>query len=140
MSKINIVCHFRHFPNNPRMFYVVSLIPIDCTLIIICFSFLNFNFLLIYFSQIMLPWIQCVLSYECIEPSGSKATGCDFHREPHFLYSGCHWYEMSAFNIILGLAYNMNTSHYIINFPSILEMPGLKNSTLTQESYLNHAF
>lgn len=90
--------------------------------------------------QIMLPWIKCTLSYDCIAPIGSKVSGCDFHREPHFMYSGCHWYEMSAFNVVLGLAYNMDTSHYLVNFQSAFEVANSENSTLTLESYINYAF
>ena len=52
--------------------------------------------------DLMLPWVQCSLVSECLEPIGAQSTGCRFDKKPQFRYSGCHGYDLSALNIILG--------------------------------------
>lgn len=44
--------------------------------------------------------------------SGAQSGGCRFDKKPQYRYSGCHSYDASAFNIVLGLRYNFDESHY----------------------------
>ena len=45
----------------------------------------------------------------------SKATGCRFDKKPAFRYSGCHAYEVSALNVVLGKMFNFDESKYIVS-------------------------
>lgn len=63
-------------------------------------------------SEIMLPWTKCALLEECISPTGAQNVGCNFMRKPLFLYSGCHYYDMSALNTILGLLFDYDVQSY----------------------------
>lgn len=68
---------------------------------------------------IMLPWVRCSLTVDCIAPMGSQWRGtCQLDKKPHYRYSGCHHYDMSAFNVILGIAFNFSTSIYSANSSS----------------------
>src|SRR6202043_1746794 len=50
-------------------------------------------------SELMLPWIKCALTIDCIAPLGAQASGCRFDKKPMYRYSGCHHYDASAINI-----------------------------------------
>ena len=63
--------------------------------------FIMYNFESVH-KQLMLPWVKCALDKHCIDPVGVKSTGCLFDQKPKYKYLGCHKYEMSAFNILLG--------------------------------------
>ncbi|KAK7482500.1 hypothetical protein BaRGS_00026211 [Batillaria attramentaria] len=63
-------------------------------------------------TQIMLPWVKCALLEECINPTGAQNVGCNFIRKPLFLYSGCHYYDMSALNTILGPLFDYDERPY----------------------------
>lgn len=63
--------------------------------------------------RLMLPWVKCALVAECITPVGSQSTGCRFDKKPLYRYSGCHRYDMSALNVILGLLYENNQQPYV---------------------------
>jgi len=63
--------------------------------------------------NLMLPWLQCVLTEACINPIGAQDTGCRFDKKPQFRYSGCHRYDVSAFNIVLGEIFNFQESMYV---------------------------
>lgn len=52
--------------------------------------------------NIMLPWVQCALTRDCIRPLGAQAEGCRFNKKPMYRYTGCHRYDASALNIVLG--------------------------------------
>ena len=43
------------------------------------------------------------------------ANGCRFDKKPAFRYSGCHAYDVSALNIVLGKMFNFDESKYIFN-------------------------
>ncbi|XP_034950984.1 uncharacterized protein [Chelonus insularis] len=64
--------------------------------------------------NIMLPWVQCALTRDCICPIGAQSVGCRFNKKPQYRYSGCHSYDTSALNIVLGLYFNFDESKYII--------------------------
>jgi len=55
--------------------------------------------------EMMLPWVKCALDRECVHPLGAQGVGCDARRKPKYLYMGCHHFEASALNIILGLMF-----------------------------------
>lgn len=62
---------------------------------------------------IMLPWTRCALTEGCVVPLGSQwRSSCRLDRKPHYRYSGCHHYDMSALNVVLGIAYNFSNSAY----------------------------
>ncbi|GLV44508.1 uncharacterized protein CBL_10313 [Carabus blaptoides fortunei] len=61
---------------------------------------------------IMLPWIQCSLTQDCIHPIGAQSAGCRFDKKPQYRYSGCHSYDLSALNIVLGLRFKHDSSQY----------------------------
>jgi len=42
-----------------------------------------------------------------------KVNGCDLTRRPRYRYSGCHRYDSSAFNVILGQMFYYDDSGYI---------------------------
>ncbi|XP_071109069.1 uncharacterized protein [Haliotis cracherodii] len=62
--------------------------------------------------ELMLPWVKCALLEECISPTGAQNVGCNYLRKPLFKYSGCHHYDMSALNVILGLLFDFEVSKY----------------------------
>ncbi|XP_030560249.1 uncharacterized protein LOC115762244 isoform X1 [Drosophila novamexicana] len=62
--------------------------------------------------KIMLPWLKCALTMECIDPIGAQSNGCKFNKKPLYRYSGCHGYDASAFNIVLGLTWHLDDSKY----------------------------
>ncbi|XP_001361465.3 uncharacterized protein [Drosophila pseudoobscura] len=62
--------------------------------------------------KIMLPWLKCCLTQECIDPIGAQSNGCKFNKKPLYRYSGCHGYDASAFNIVLGLTWRWDNSKY----------------------------
>ncbi|XP_076320503.1 uncharacterized protein LOC143230582 isoform X2 [Tachypleus tridentatus] len=62
--------------------------------------------------RLMLPWVRCALTLDCIAPIGSQRFGCRFNKKPLYRYSGCHRYDMSALNVVLGLMYNFDSHSY----------------------------
>ncbi|KAI4474480.1 hypothetical protein M0802_015369 [Mischocyttarus mexicanus] len=62
--------------------------------------------------KIMLPWVQCALTRDCICPIGAQSAGCRFNKRPQYRYSGCHAYDTSALNIVLGLHFNFDDTSY----------------------------
>ena len=62
--------------------------------------------------HLMLPWIRCVLQAECISPIGAQSSGCRFDKKPLYRYSGCHFYDMSALNVALGLMFDFDARPY----------------------------
>uniref|UniRef100_A0A2R5LM73 Putative conserved secreted protein n=1 Tax=Ornithodoros turicata TaxID=34597 RepID=A0A2R5LM73_9ACAR len=65
--------------------------------------------------NLMLPWVRCALVPECIAPVGAQSTGCRFDKKPLYRYSGCHRYDASALNVILGMHYGNNKQPYIFS-------------------------
>ncbi|CAK9827450.1 hypothetical protein ANTRET_LOCUS5140 [Anthophora retusa] len=63
--------------------------------------------------KVMLPWVQCALTRDCICPIGAQSAGCRFNKKPQYRYSGCHAYDASALNIVLGLHFNFDDTYYI---------------------------
>jgi len=63
-------------------------------------------------TKLMLPWLQCVLTEACVNPIGAQDTGCRFDKKPQFRYSGCHRYDVSAFNIVLGELFSFQEAAY----------------------------
>jgi len=66
--------------------------------------------------NLMIPWLQCAFTRDCVEPVGAEnSSGCRNSRKPLYLYSGCHQYDQSAMNVALGLAFNFTTQSYSMN-------------------------
>lgn len=76
--------------------------------------------------KILLPWIKCALTLECIDPIGAQSNGCKYNKKPQYRYSGCHAYDTSAFNIVLGLTWHLDDSKY--------SLPGEDNNIFYQET------
>lgn len=66
-------------------------------------------------NKIMLPWVRCMLTPECLHPIGAQSGGCKYNKKPQYRYSGCHGYDTSAFNIILGVTYGFDETRYSIH-------------------------
>jgi hypothetical protein len=65
--------------------------------------------------KILLPWLKCVLTPQCIQPIGSSNSNhCKFNKKPQYRYSGCHNFDESAFNVICGLTFNFNEARYSV--------------------------
>lgn len=43
---------------------------------------------------------------------GAQSNGCRYNKKPLYRYSGCHSYDVSAFNIVLGLTWNFDETKY----------------------------
>ncbi|KAL1500847.1 hypothetical protein ABEB36_006273 [Hypothenemus hampei] len=67
--------------------------------------------------QIMLPWVQCALTQDCVFPIGAQSAGCKFDKKPSYRYSGCHYYDVSALNIVLGLKFKFISNEYSFRKP-----------------------
>jgi hypothetical protein len=66
-------------------------------------------------SEILLPWLKCVFTPDCISPIGtSNSNHCRFNKKPPYKYSGCHDYDSSAFNVICGLTFGFNEAKYSV--------------------------
>ena len=93
---------FRYFNTNNTNFYFQRAAQPDMALLV--------NMERVH-KQLMLPWIRCCLDKECIAPRGSQPGGCNFMHKPKYIYAGCHHYDISAYNIILGQMFNMETPY-----------------------------
>lgn len=43
---------------------------------------------------------------------GAQSSGCHFNKKPQYRYSGCHGYDTSALNIVLGLQFDFRAALY----------------------------
>lgn len=93
--------------------------------------------------EVMLPWVQCALTQDCIHPIGAQSGGCRFNKKPQYRYSGCHSYDASALNIVLGLKFKLDSSRYtyqrskelfklITLDKAVLELQGLEQNATTE--------
>lgn len=90
--------------------------------------------------ELMLPWVRCALTEECISPTGAQNVGCNYQRKPLFRYSGCHHYDMSALNVILGLLFNFNIKPYTAREQifGILNKERISGKNLTAPLYISN--
>ena len=93
---------FRYFKTTPENYYFHRMVEPG--------KLVLYNTELIH-EGLMLPWVKCALDLECIAPRGSSRLGCNFNRKPRYLYAGCHRYDMSALNVILGLLFHFETPY-----------------------------
>lgn len=94
---------FTYFDENPENYYFHRAIKTSHLIVY------NTDFVQ---SNIMLPWIKCALVEECISPTGSQNSGYCYQPKPRYLYTGCHHYEQSALNVILGKAFSYDNTEY----------------------------
>ena len=45
---------------------------------------------------------------------GAQSGGCKFNKKPLYRYSGCHGFDLSAFNIVLGVQFDFDETKYSI--------------------------
>ena len=62
------------------------------------------------YNHLMKPWVYCVLNPQCSIPYGAQTTGCTIRR-PSYLYTGCHMYDTSVFNVVLGNMFQGETPY-----------------------------
>ncbi|RUS73465.1 hypothetical protein EGW08_018775 [Elysia chlorotica] len=90
-------------------------------------------------TELMLPWVKCALVEMCISPPGAQDKGCNYFRKPLFRYTGCHRYDMSALNIILGGMFDFEERPYASQdqlFGSLLQdRLRAENKTLPQNQF-----
>lgn len=65
---------------------------------------------------------------------GAQSGGCKFNKKPQYRYSGCHGYDASAFNIVLGLTFGFDEKKYSIFEPNTFYMESLEQATKTLEN------
>ncbi|XP_018792700.1 PREDICTED: uncharacterized protein LOC108971228 [Bactrocera latifrons] len=94
---------FEYFQTDADDFIFLRMVDLDIVL------FLDTPFVE---KNIMLPWLKCALTVECIDPIGAQWNGCKYNKKPLYRYSGCHAYDVSAFNIVLGLTWHLDVSKY----------------------------
>lgn len=94
---------FEYFHTDADNFLFVQMVSADALLLINTESV---------HKDIMLPWIQCTLTQDCVIPIGAQSEGCKFNKKPQYRYSGCHSYDTSALNIVLGLKFKLDGSKY----------------------------
>lgn len=94
---------FEYFQTDADDFIFLRMVDLDVVL------FLDTPFVE---KNIMLPWLKCALTVECIDPIGAQWNGCKYNKKPLYRYSGCHAYDVSAFNIVLGLTWHLDVSQY----------------------------
>lgn len=94
--------------------------------------------------NVMFPWVKCALIPNCIAPIGAQNSGCRFDKKPLYRYSGCHRYDTSALNVVLGLMFDFSSSHYaareedkffrLVDIDKESTLDSEKNSTIFPES------
>lgn len=94
---------FDYFHTDTDNFLFLPMVSVDSLLIVNTASVHN---------DIMLPWVQCALTHDCIIPIGAQSGGCRFDKKPQYRYSGCHSYDRSALNIILGIKFKLDNARY----------------------------
>lgn len=47
--------------------------------------------------------------------TGAQSGGCKYNKKPQYRYSGCHGYDASAFNIVLGLTWAFDEKKYSLH-------------------------
>lgn len=96
---------FQYFETDPENFKFLPMVSLN----VVWFSdtpLIN--------DKILLPWIKCVLTMECVRPIGAQSGGCRYNKKPLYRYSGCHEYDTSAFNIVLGIVWKFDETKYSI--------------------------
>jgi hypothetical protein len=99
---------FDYFDSDADQFLFVREVTLDAI------YFHNSKFL---DDKILLPWLKCILTPQCIQPIGASSNinhHCKFNKKPQYRYSGCHNFDESAFNIICGLTFNFNEANYSV--------------------------
>ncbi|OWF55359.1 uncharacterized protein LOC110460707 [Mizuhopecten yessoensis] len=56
---------------------------------------------------VMEPWLKCVLNKDCLTPPNARNSECFHYRRPK--WTGCHWYDQSAFSIIVNRVFQFST-------------------------------
>ncbi|ELT94349.1 hypothetical protein CAPTEDRAFT_221283 [Capitella teleta] len=60
--------------------------------------------------KLMMPWVKCALEKECVAPRAARSKGCQLQK-PRYLYTGCHSYDTSVFNVLLGKTFLYETPY-----------------------------
>lgn len=98
---------FEYFNTSPEDYFFLQMIEPSSLLII-------YNTEKIH-KEVMLPWVRCALTSDCISPIGAQSSGCRYDKKPLYRYSGCHHYDLSALSILLGSMYNCDHSKYSVD-------------------------
>lgn len=98
---------FNYFDSDADSFLFVRQVKLDAVF---------FHYSRFLDDKILLPWLKCVLTPQCIQPIGANANAnhCKFNKKPQYRYSGCHGYDESAFNVICSITFNFNEAKYSV--------------------------
>lgn len=66
------------------------------------------------YRAIVLPWLMCAFTEQCISPKGSKLSPCNFENKFTSKHC-CHRYDQSAMGLILERVFHFNSSLYFPN-------------------------
>ena len=86
--------------------------------------------------KLMLPWVKCVLDYDCLNPVGAQPFGCNFLHKPKYIYAGCHSYDTAAFNVLAGLMFDFDAPYICKKSLFYIERPSQRKHTLTNSTLL----
>lgn len=118
---------FDYFHTTPDNFIFLPMVTAD-TMIILNTKAMR--------TEILLPWVQCALTQDCIVPIGAQSGGCRFDKKPQYRYSGCHNYDTSALNIVLGLKFKFDSSRYTYNNSiNLFKTVSLESAMITLHSF-----
>lgn len=118
---------FDYFQTNSENFLFLPMVTAE-TLIILNTEIIH--------TEVSLPWVQCTLTHDCIIPIGAQSGGCRFDKKPQYRYSGCHNYDTSALNIILGLKFKFDSSRYTYNNSmNLFKTVSLDSAMITLNSF-----
>lgn len=110
---------FEYFETNQETFWFHRMVSTDHLII--------FNTERVH-NQLMRKWVECALTRNCIYPRGAQSAGCNHSRKPKYKYSGCHRFEVSALNVILGIVFGGTNTDYITH----KQMFGVEVQPVTQ--------
>lgn len=65
----------------------------------ICYSLFSYSLILF-------------ITHEFLRYFSQQSSGCRFDKKPLYRYSGCHSYDLSALNVILGIVNDFNEKSY----------------------------
>ena len=103
VSSITYDKMFKYFKVNVEDYYFLESVK---TSHLILYNIERFH------KEVMLPWVKCALVENCISPFGAQNNVCDYNRKPLYIYAGCHKFDMTALNVILGKVFDYSHDVY----------------------------
>lgn len=66
--------------------------------------------------------------------TGAQSVGCKYNKKPQYRYSGCHSYDQSAFNIVLGIQWQYDERYSIHGESNYFYKESIDESTRIMEN------